>query len=184
MFAWPSCAAVLASPAGLEPATHSLGNCCSIRLSYGDRKGRKNTGSHPGWQESPAARGDRTSRHLISGFISPFASNGALDRLPSVFSVVLPTPKRRKPDDHRNAHLHVVPDGARSSVAVKAPLAKNAKLLRAHSGGGARIGCGYLLAAMCIAQIVLHPFAALSTAHVSCWDIRPNRGRTATGLNR
>jgi hypothetical protein len=26
----------LASPAGLEPATYSLGNCCSIRLSYGD----------------------------------------------------------------------------------------------------------------------------------------------------
>ena len=26
----------LASPTGLEPATHSLGNCCSIRLSYGD----------------------------------------------------------------------------------------------------------------------------------------------------
>jgi hypothetical protein len=26
----------LASPAGLEPATHSLGNCCSILLSYGD----------------------------------------------------------------------------------------------------------------------------------------------------
>ena len=27
----------MASPAGLEPATHSLGNCCSILLSYGDR---------------------------------------------------------------------------------------------------------------------------------------------------
>src|SRR6516225_8186815 len=27
---------ILASPAGLEPATHSLGNCCSILLSYGD----------------------------------------------------------------------------------------------------------------------------------------------------
>src|SRR5437667_8947445 len=26
----------MASPAGLEPATHSLGNCCSILLSYGD----------------------------------------------------------------------------------------------------------------------------------------------------
>jgi hypothetical protein len=26
----------LASPAGLEPAAHSLGNCCSILLSYGD----------------------------------------------------------------------------------------------------------------------------------------------------
>jgi hypothetical protein len=29
----------MASPAGLEPATHSLGNCCSIRLSYGDING-------------------------------------------------------------------------------------------------------------------------------------------------
>jgi hypothetical protein len=28
----------MASPAGLEPATHSLGNCCSILLSYGDRE--------------------------------------------------------------------------------------------------------------------------------------------------
>ena len=27
---------LVASPAGLEPATHSLGNCCSILLSYGD----------------------------------------------------------------------------------------------------------------------------------------------------
>src|SRR6201997_5935861 len=27
---------IMASPAGLEPATHSLGNCCSILLSYGD----------------------------------------------------------------------------------------------------------------------------------------------------
>ena len=26
----------MASPTGLEPATHSLGNCCSILLSYGD----------------------------------------------------------------------------------------------------------------------------------------------------
>jgi hypothetical protein len=29
----------MASPTGLEPATHSLGNCCSIRLSYGDDVG-------------------------------------------------------------------------------------------------------------------------------------------------
>ena len=28
--------ATLASPAGLEPATHSLEGCCSIHLSYGD----------------------------------------------------------------------------------------------------------------------------------------------------
>ena len=26
----------MASPTGLEPVTHSLGNCCSILLSYGD----------------------------------------------------------------------------------------------------------------------------------------------------
>ncbi len=32
----------MASPAGLEPATHSLGNCCSILLSYGDSS-RKDT---------------------------------------------------------------------------------------------------------------------------------------------
>src|ERR1700756_3015426 len=30
------CLEFVASPAGLEPATHSLGNCCSILLSYGD----------------------------------------------------------------------------------------------------------------------------------------------------
>src|SRR5271167_3606533 len=28
----------MASPTGLEPATHSLGNYCSIRLSYGDTR--------------------------------------------------------------------------------------------------------------------------------------------------
>jgi hypothetical protein len=31
---------VMASPTGLEPATHSLGNCCSILLSYGDDVGQ------------------------------------------------------------------------------------------------------------------------------------------------
>jgi hypothetical protein len=38
--------ACMASPAGLEPATHSLGNCCSILLSYGDC----------GTEDTPAAR--------------------------------------------------------------------------------------------------------------------------------
>ncbi len=74
-----------------EPATHSLGNCCSIRLSYGDRIHRKSTGSQPGWQESPAAHSEPTSRHLFAEFAQStlkagnaegrhFASNGALDR--------------------------------------------------------------------------------------------------------
>ena len=31
-------AAGLASPAGLEPATHSLEGCCSIHLSYGEMR--------------------------------------------------------------------------------------------------------------------------------------------------
>ena len=35
------------------------------------------------------------------------APNGALDRRPSGFSVGLLSPKRRNPDDYRNAHLHV-----------------------------------------------------------------------------
>ncbi len=37
---------MLVSPAGIEPATHSLEGCCSIRLSYGER-------------ESSFGRGDR-----------------------------------------------------------------------------------------------------------------------------
>ena len=35
----------LASPAGLEPATHSLEGCCSIQLSYGDEAGWKLVGA-------------------------------------------------------------------------------------------------------------------------------------------
>src|SRR5664279_5279479 len=31
----------LVSPAGIEPATHSLEGCCSIRLSYEDETGRE-----------------------------------------------------------------------------------------------------------------------------------------------
>src|SRR4051794_12515540 len=30
----------LVSPAGLEPATHSLEGCCSVQLSYGEGNGR------------------------------------------------------------------------------------------------------------------------------------------------
>ena len=37
---------LMASPRGLEPPTHSLGNCCSILLSYGDDDG----------EDTPAAR--------------------------------------------------------------------------------------------------------------------------------
>src|SRR5688500_19024997 len=36
--------APVASPAGLEPATHSLEGCCSVQLSYGDVKGRVGRG--------------------------------------------------------------------------------------------------------------------------------------------
>src|SRR5213082_3527413 len=33
-----STAGKLVSPAGLEPATHSLEGCCSVQLSYGERR--------------------------------------------------------------------------------------------------------------------------------------------------
>ena len=38
---------VVATPAGFEPATHSLEGCCSIRLSYGVDSGSADTRTMP-----------------------------------------------------------------------------------------------------------------------------------------
>src|SRR4051795_9704346 len=79
----------LVSPAGIEPATHSLEGCCSIRLSYGDRRAegkvgrgerirtsdpllpkqvRYQTAPHPDEELPQLLRGERDSVRPLSRF--------------------------------------------------------------------------------------------------------------------
>jgi hypothetical protein len=51
---------MMASPTGLEPATFSLGNCCSIRLSYGDA-------GHDDTAACPPAPADRAAAAAVRG---------------------------------------------------------------------------------------------------------------------
>jgi hypothetical protein len=61
----------MASPRGLEPPTHSLGNCCSIQLSYGDagrrylyQRGTSGANlARSGWYPHKSLHGSSRRRH-------------------------------------------------------------------------------------------------------------------------
>src|SRR5437763_11096347 len=82
----------LVSPAGLEPATHSLEGCCSVQLSYGEEmwSGREDSNLRPPAPKAGALPDCATPRRGVR----KVQHNTLLDRDDSATPPAPPGPRR------------------------------------------------------------------------------------------